>query len=133
MGDILAVGGVPVQPVVCGSGHAVRPTYYAAGERIELRTAAYLTGWAAAMRFWVSAFAALRVTARNSPGLVAFGMGVLFVGTHRPLPRALRHGAGVADGLSRIRVGTRHIATAGSWRCSPPQFRSFSRPPSQQR
>ena len=84
-GDILAVGGVPFSQWSAAPGMLFATTYYAAGERIELRTAAYLTGWAAAMLFWVSAFAALRVAARNSRGLVAFGMGALFVGTHAGL------------------------------------------------
>ena len=59
-GDILAVGGVPFSQWSAAPGMLFATTYYAAGERIELRTAAYLTGWAAAMLFWVSAFTALR-------------------------------------------------------------------------
>ena len=72
-GDALSSGGVPFSQWSAAPGMLFAATYYAAGERIELRTAAYLTGWAAAMLFWASAFAALRVVARGNPGLVAFG------------------------------------------------------------
>ena len=84
-GDILAIGGVPLSQWSAAPGMLFAATYYAAGERLELRTAAYLTGWAAAMLFWVSAVAALRVAGRHNPGIVAFGAGVLFVGTHAGL------------------------------------------------
>jgi hypothetical protein len=84
-GDILASGGVPLSQWSAAPGMLFAATYYAAGELIEFRTAAYLTGWAAAMLFWVSAFTALRVAARGNSGLVAFGTGVLFIGTHAGL------------------------------------------------
>jgi hypothetical protein len=84
-GDVLSSGGVPFSQWSAAPGILFALTYRAASDLIEFRTAAYLTGWAAAMLFWVSAFAALRVAARDSPGLVAFGTGVLFVGTHAGL------------------------------------------------
>jgi len=84
-GDVLSPAGVPFSQWSAAPGMLFAATYYAAGEQIEFRTAAYLTGWAAALLFWMSAVAALRVVARGSPGLAAFGAGVLFVGTHAGL------------------------------------------------
>ena len=84
-GDVLSRGGVPFSQWSAAPGILFATTYRAASDLIEFRTAAYLTGWAAAMLFWVSAFAALRVVSPGNPGLVAFGTGVLFVGTHAGL------------------------------------------------
>ena len=80
--DILSPGGVPFSLAVAVPGMLFATTYHAVGELMSFRTAAYLTGWAAGMLFWVSAFAALRSAARDNLALAAFGVGGLFVGTH---------------------------------------------------
>ena len=80
--DVLSPGGVPFSLSAAAPGMLFATIYHAVGETMEFRTAAYLTGWAAAMLLWVSAFIALRSAARDDLALTAFGIGALFVGTH---------------------------------------------------
>ena len=80
--DVLSRGGVPFNLAAAAPGMLFATTYQAARRWMEFRTAAYFTGWAAAMLFWVCAFAALRAIGRGSLALAAFGAGALFVGTH---------------------------------------------------
>ena len=81
-GDVLSPGGVPFSLSAAAPGMLFAATYYAAGGTTPYRTSAYLTGWAAAMLLWVSAYIALRSVARDHPALAVFGVGALFVGTH---------------------------------------------------
>jgi hypothetical protein len=81
-GDVLAIGGVPLSVVSAAPGMLFAATYHALSDLIEFRTAAYITGWAAAILFWASVFAAFRVATRDNLPLAVLGAGVLFVGTH---------------------------------------------------
>src|SRR5262245_48398849 len=80
--DGLSRGGVPFSLAAPLPGMLFASVYRAAAGLIEFRTAAYFTGFAVAMLFWVSAVVALRSITRGNGALVAFGAGALFVGTH---------------------------------------------------
>ncbi len=81
-GDLLSRPGVPFSLASAAPGMLFAVTHYATGQQLEFRTAAYVTGWAAAMLFWAAAFAALRAVARGNLVLVLFGATALFLGTH---------------------------------------------------
>ena len=87
-------------------------TYQAAGEWMPFRTAAYFTGWAAAMLFWVSAFAALRCgRARQScPRRLRCGSPVR--GHARRLLFVYLLQRGVCERLRRRDVGDRLVRAA---------------------
>lgn len=80
-GEVLSRGGVPFSLASAAPGMLFAATDHIARGSMELRTAAYLTGWLAALLFWVSAFVALRAVARGHLTFVVFGAGALFVGT----------------------------------------------------
>jgi hypothetical protein len=80
-GEILSRGGVPFSVASAAPGVLFATAYRAHGGLSELRTAAYVTGWAAALLFWVSAWVALRAAARGHDGLAVVATAALFVGT----------------------------------------------------
>jgi hypothetical protein len=79
--EVLSPAGVPFNVVSSGPGILFTTVYRALGDLVAFRNAAYLTGWLAALVFWVCSFAALRAAAAGERWLTWFGCGLLFIGT----------------------------------------------------
>ena len=83
-GNVMSPGGVPFTIASVGTG-----LFFAVGKTVlfsmPFGAAAMVTGWLAAVTFWVSTLIVLRRLARGDDWLALFGAGVLFVGTHAGL------------------------------------------------
>jgi hypothetical protein len=83
-GNVLSPTGVPFTLAAAGPG-LIFALGKAAFFPLTLVAAAIATGWVAAIVFWACALAVLRRVADGQDGLVLFGAGGLFAGTHAGL------------------------------------------------